>query len=472
VEKPGDDPAVVGQLAARAAAIHRDRPAARGGAWPRLDACETRARMLAEAGGASEEIRRAAAVEFLGDAVTALALDGVWERGVARRAVVASAAALDTTPGAALLAVYLRALASPDAAQLPPHVATDLFLWLLVELGPADAASLWAVGASRRMEALGAAGTAPRSRRFRAAAAALLAGRTGGSPHVHAVTVERWDRPFAALVARASAGGCARLGVWLREAANALSPVLERETLFQRNAERERELVSAEERRLVRLGDDLHDGPLQEIVALADDLRLVRRQVASLLEPEGQRLVAGRFDDLDARLAALDDELRELARSVRPSAAVELPLEHVLRREVETFARATSIPVTLETRGELTDLTDSQKIVLYRVVQESLANVRKHSGATRAEVLLRAVAGFVEVTIADNGCGFDLHATVRRALGSDRLGLSGLSERVRLLGGSMEFEARVGEGVVVRATLPRWRPVVQAGALTYAAATA
>jgi len=129
---------VVDRAGAIAAGVKAGR--SRRSATARLDACEARARGIAAAGGASDETRRTAAVEFLGDAVTALALDGAWEPGSARQAVVSSAAALDSSPGAILLAVFLRAVASSDAAQLPPQIAADLFLWLLVELGPAEAA--------------------------------------------------------------------------------------------------------------------------------------------------------------------------------------------------------------------------------------------------------------------------------------------------------------------------------------------
>jgi two-component system nitrate/nitrite sensor histidine kinase NarX len=248
--------------------------------------------------------------------------------------------------------------------------------------------------------------------------------------------------------------------------------VLERETLFERNAARERELVSATERRILRLGYDLHDGPLQEIVAFAEDLRLARTQVTSLLDASHAECIGGRFDDLEARLASLDRGLRDLVHSARPTTAVERPLEHVVRTELEKLESSSDVQTTLSVEGDLSDLTDSQKIVLYRTVQESLANVRKHSGATHVDVRVRALQGYVDVTVADNGCGFDIHATVARALNAKRLGLAGVSERVRLLGGAIDIEARVGEGVLVRATLPRWRPTKSEHSFAYAAATA
>jgi signal transduction histidine kinase len=431
----------------------------------RLDACEDRAHSLASAAGCTEETRRAAAIEFLADGVSALALDGAWEPGAAREAAVAAAAAADVAPGAALLAVFLRAIASNDAGQLPPHAAANLFLWLLVELGPADAASLWRFQSSGRMGCLAAAGEAPGSRRLRLAAKAILDHCTVSSPHVQAISVERWDRPFAALVVRTHSGESARLRVWLREAGAALSPVLERDTLFERHAERERELVSAGERRLVRLGFDLHDGPLQELVALADDLRHARDQVASVLDDPHRSAVRGRFDDLEARLGSLDRGLRDIAHSVRATSAVEQPLEHALRNEVDALGRRGDVEAELAVDGDVASLTDSQKIALFRVVQESLCNIRKHSGATRASVRVRAVAGYVSLEVSDNGCGFSIEA----AKSKGRLGLAGVVERVRLLGGDVEIESSPGQGVLVRATLPRWRPAVPSATPVYAA---
>ena len=463
---------LVGDIAGRAGAIAAGRARGEREGDTRLDACARRARAIADAGGASEETRRSAAIEFLGDAVTALALDGVWAPGEARRAIEAAAAAIDTAPGAALLATFLRAVASSDAAQLPPQLGASLFLWLLVELGPAEAASLWAPGRERRTECLAAAGDAPRSRRLKTSALALLDGRSAESEQVRSVVVERWDRPYAALAARCNGCESARLNVWLREAAAALSPVLERETLFERNAARERELVSAAERRLLRFGYDLHDGPLQELVALAEDLRLARSQMTEIVAETYTGHVAGRFDDLAARLEALDRDLRELAHAARPTTAIERPLEHVLRNELEALARSSEIETSLSVEGDTATLTDSQKIVLYRLVQESLANIRKHSGATRAEVRVRVLPAYTEASVSDNGRGFDIHATVQRALDAKRLGLAGVSERVRLLGGAVDIEARVGEGVVVRATLPAWRPAAAPLEPIYAAATA
>jgi signal transduction histidine kinase len=102
--------------------------------------------------------------------------------------------------------------------------------------------------------------------------------------------------------------------------------------------------------------------------------------------------------------------------------------------------------------------------VLFRVVQEAISNVRKHSEAEQVAVVLRSRRTFVEVTVTDDGCGFRL-----QQLDTDRLGLAGISERVRLLGGAVEIETSPGAGTTVRATLPQWRPSTPAAATIYAA---
>jgi signal transduction histidine kinase len=293
---------------------------------------------------------------------------------------------------------------------------------------------------------------------MREAAAAVANEEDIDSPHLCGVTVDRWDRPYAVLVARTCSTGCARMTAWLREAASSLTPVFEREALYDRSTQRERELVAALERRLLRVGYDLHDGPLQELAALAQDVRHAHRTISTVVDGVYRDRLTGSFSDLEARLAALDASLRDLAHSVRPSTVVERPFEVALRNQVDALAQTSGIAVSCELDGNMRTLTDSQKIALYRLVQECLANVRKHSRATQVDVLVRARARFIELTITDNGRGFDLRTTVQRAFAKNRLGLAGVSERVRLLGGAVDIEARVGAGVTVRATLPRWRP--------------
>jgi signal transduction histidine kinase len=132
--------------------------------------------------------------------------------------------------------------------------------------------------------------------------------------------------------------------------------------------------------------------------------------------------------------------------------------------ELIALEGATGIQGELQAEGDLASLSDSQKIVLFRVVQEALSNVRKHSAASKVSISLRSKRTFVDLTVTDDGCGFD-----PKGLDTDRLGLAGISERVRLLGGAVEIETTPGAGTTVRATLPQWKPSTPAVATVYAA---
>jgi len=454
------------ELIARAAAIGAGEPRSAAIALLPPDLCsalrasEVRARRLADGWG------QGAALDFLGDAIVAIAVEHSFEQGEARGAVTASADQLGLPPEAAAFAVFRRALASNEFAQLPPAGAAELALALLVELVPALAGSLWILDARGSTTCLVSHGKAPRSRRLREVAKAALDGVTAGTPQVHVRVVERWDRPYAALVARGRGAESEHLEEYLDEAAAALAPLLERASLFDRRVQREHDLVAAGERRLVRLGFDLHDGPLQEIVALAEELRTASTQISEVVPDDLRQRVRGRFNDVHARLGALDESLRHVAHSIRSTTAVARPVADAVEGELSALERTTGIAVNLQVDGDLSALSDSQKIVLFRVVQEALSNVRKHSEARNVLVVLRSRRTFVDLTVTDDGRGFD-----PRGLDADRLGLAGISERVRLLGGAVEIETTPGAGTTVRATLPQWKPSTPAAATIYAAST-
>ena len=217
--------------------------------------------------------------------------------------------------------------------------------------------------------------------------------------------------------------------------------------------ETEQSPAAASDRRLLRLAYDLHDGPLQELVVLAEEVRHAALQIDGVV-PEADRLrVRGRFQDIEARLGALEESLREIAHGGRVASSVARePFEAAVRAELAAFEK-TGIAVEFSSDGDFDEMTDSQKIALLRVVQEGLTNVHKHSGASSVSVALRGTPEFTELMISDDGRGFDQHA-----LGRNRLGLAGIGERVRMLGGEVEIESLSERGATLWARLPQWRP--------------
>ena len=405
-----------------------------------------------------------ASVWYAGSAIVELAaaleLDDADVRGAA--AAVADACALPLP--AARFALFSQTVGSPRLLELPPLFAAEIQLGLLRSFDVLTDASLWrrTTGALECMLALGD-GVRP-SRRVRAEAKAALRQRSrlsllGGS-QLRSVPVIRYGKPYAAIVGRLGSVEPDVADAFLGVLAAALAPAIEREHLLEHSAARERTLVAASERRLMRLGFDLHDGPIQDVLALAADVRLLQEQVYPFVLERHREQAAGRFDDLTARLVELDRELREIAHSLETKSVISRPLGEILHREIDTFAERTGIQTNLEIRGEADSLSSAQRITVFRAIQEALANVREHAGATTVSVLVRARRSAIEVQISDDGMGFEVERALAKAAQRGRLGLVGIAARTRMLGGTFDLESAPGGPTTLRLTLPRWEPLL------------
>ena len=386
---------------------------------------------------------------------SALELDEADVRGAA--AAVAEACALPLA--AARLVLFSQAVRNPRLLELPPLLAAEIQLGLMLGLDIVTEVSLWRRTAGGLECALILGNTDEPSRRVRAEAKAVLRGRTrlsllGGSS-LRSAAIVRFDQPYAAVVGRLGAVEQEVADAFLAEVASTLSPVVEREQLLEYSAQREGTLVGAAERRLMRLGFDLHDGPIQDVLALAADVRLLQQQVYPFVLAEYREQAFGRFDDLTSRLTELDRELRELAHSLETKSVISRPLGEILHREVDTFGERSGIDSTLEIRGDPDSLSSAQRITVFRAIQEALANIREHSGATSVVVRMRARRSAIEVQISDDGMGFEVERALAKAAQRGRLGLVGIAERVRMVGGTFHLESSPGGPTTLKLTLPR-----------------
>jgi len=430
-----------------------------------IERCRSRADRLVTAGGS---MSTAVAMAYAGDLFVLCTIERRWHRGEAERVVSRLALLLDLAADSVSLQLFLGAVRAPQLHDLPPAVALETQLRLLLALAPITEISMWTKGLDGRAVCLAQDGLTTQTRRFRVVAARALEGvpaESGSRGTILGVPVQRWETPWASLVARVRADSRETVGIYLAEAAAAMSPVVERELVLERSATRERSLVSASERRLGRLAFDLHDGALQHIAAFGADLFLVRRQLTELLPAESEALGTARINDLEARIWELDRVLRELAHSLEPGSLVRRPLPRVIADEVAAFTERTGIPVQQRIQGDFTGMTVSQKIALIRVVQEALTNIREHANAAQVRIVITARTGRVDARVEDDGVGFHVARTLLDGAQRGRLGLVGSSERVRLLGGRFDVRSQPGGPTTVSLSLPRWRPmgVEQAG---------
>jgi signal transduction histidine kinase len=402
------------------------------------------------------------AATFAAEVVGGLWLETQWRREAIDRVVASVAADSGVEPDAARAAIFVAVLRSEYLYELPPRLALEAQLRMLTIFGPATEASLWTTDAAGQVVCGLEVGGSP-SRRATVSARQAVATNdiaTTERAQLQAAPIRRWNRAEGAIVVRAPVERRRLALAYACECALAVRPLLELESLLERHGQRERFLIETTDRRLARIGFDLHDGPMQDISALAQDLRLYRAQLAPFVEdlPESQ-LLLGRLDDMDARLLSMDAELRELARSLQEPSTVHTPFEELLRKDVDRFAKRSDVRVDVATSGDLTSLTSSQKIALLRVIQEALNNVHEHSGGRHATVRVTGTASQLEAEIDDDGRGFDVEKKLIEAAKAGRLGLVGMSERVRLLGGRLDVQSRRGGPTRVHATIPRWEPL-------------
>jgi signal transduction histidine kinase len=360
-----------------------------------------------------------------------------------------------------------RVLSSARLLALPTSVAIEISLALLLAFTEALATSLWTLQADGGLRHCAHYGAFDANRRqTRWLARSLLAGRQSGvcsARDAVGVLIERAPSGGAALIARGRRGderGADERGPLLQAAAPVLAALLERDELLAADTHGSEEALQAVERRLTRLRFDLHDGPQQDLFLLGEDIRAFREQLAATLgrNPARERLL-GRVDDLEARLVALDGDLRRIAAFVKSPLMNTEALPETLAKLCEAFAARAGIEPQVKLAGNLFDLTDSQQIALLSLIREALNNIREHSSAKRVQISVSASATGIEATVADDGRGFDPETTLVDAARRGHLGLVGMHERVRMLGGVTRIDSRPGGPTVISVSLPAWRQV-------------
>ena len=400
-----------------------------------------------------------ALVSALADALVERSLDHGWAAGGVGRLLVEVARVSGYELHALALQVHSHATRNPSLLSLSPPLALEIQVRMLAALTPVEDVSLWSHGDERGPRCVSFSNEAGPSRRSRVAARDVLRGRPPTVGLMRTVPVERWQHVQAVLVFRTSEADEEHALAAASETALALTPILEREALLARNASRERALVSSGERLLTRIGFDLHDGPIQDVAALAGDVRMLRGRVETHPEAVPEEILSGFLDDLQSRIAAIDRGLRDVVHSLESPAVARCPLDEAVTREVDAFRLQSDITVDLSFKGSFASLTDSQRIALVRIVQESLSNARDHSGAQSITVDIEAASAHTTLEITDDGRGFDVSRTLVRAARRGRFGLLGMSERARLLGGRFDVQSAPGGPTVISVLLPVWKPV-------------
>ncbi len=208
------------------------------------------------------------------------------------------------------------------------------------------------------------------------------------------------------------------------------------------------QILQAQEEERARIARELHDEAAQWLTSLLIRQRLLIRTLPPEMRPE--------VEEIQRMTATALEHLRRIALELRPAILDDLGLVEALRWQAEEFQKKTGLSVTLQIQGHIERLSREIELTLYRVSQEALTNIARHAKATRVEMTLNCLGDHLELTISDNGIGFD--PEVVRKSRPRSLGLIGMAERLSLVGGTLEIESAPGKGTRVRARVPASGP--------------
>ena len=204
--------------------------------------------------------------------------------------------------------------------------------------------------------------------------------------------------------------------------------------------------VSAREQEQTRIARELHDELAQSMSALKMDIVVIRASASGRDPALGKRL-----DRMESQVDATIAGMRRIAADLRPAALDDLGLPAALEALVKSFRLGNDAHCELSFAAPAVDLAPAQATAVFRVVQESLTNIRKHAKASNVDVVVSCGADGVVVTIRDDGVGFAVDAPRK----PNSYGLLGLRERAYLLGGDARVTSAPGRGTAIEVRLPR-----------------
>jgi PAS domain S-box-containing protein len=209
------------------------------------------------------------------------------------------------------------------------------------------------------------------------------------------------------------------------------------------------QLRSAREEESTRIAREVHDEIGQMLTALRLDVAWLDRQLESPSLPVREPLV-GKLHDMSQLLNLASDAVHRISSELRPGILDMLGLEAAVEWYVEEFEKRTGISCRRSSTMAGADLSSDQATALFRILQEALTNVARHAGATAVDIRLTAEPGRVTLDVVDNGSGIPEHK-----IGDSRsIGLVGMRERARALGGDLVVRSNPAPGTTVEVVLP------------------
>jgi signal transduction histidine kinase len=205
-------------------------------------------------------------------------------------------------------------------------------------------------------------------------------------------------------------------------------------------------LNSIREQERARIARDVHDHLGQALTALRMDVAELRRR----MDRGDVAAVAARLGEMNALIDTATDDVRRVASELRPPLVDDIGIVEAIKTYAADFCRRVPLRLTVRLDGEAVAVSEDQAIALFRILQEALTNVARHAGASHVGVALACMNGVVQLEVRDDGRGLPPEQErSRRALG-----IVGMRDRARFLGGDLTVSSMPGRGTTVTAHIP------------------
>jgi signal transduction histidine kinase len=205
-----------------------------------------------------------------------------------------------------------------------------------------------------------------------------------------------------------------------------------------------REVTKAQEEERKRISRELHDETIQSLVVLSRRLDSLASTTSGMLEDCRLKL-----EELREQVNDTIQSIRRLSQDLRPAALDRLGLLSALEWLASDVAKYSGVETTVKIVGTERRLPEEAELVLFRITQEALRNVWRHSQATKAEITVVFDENRTRIAISDNGKGFKLPKSINDLARDGKLGLAGMQERAQLLNGTVRVESEPGKGTKV-----------------------
>ncbi len=209
------------------------------------------------------------------------------------------------------------------------------------------------------------------------------------------------------------------------------------------------QITQAQEEERKRVSRELHDDTMQVLSALSREVDNFIRKNPSITPEE-----RGFLTNMRERLNSAVRDVRRFGQNLRPSVLDDLGLLPALNSLLTELMDGNRLAAELKVIGQERRFGPEKELLIFRSVQEAVSNIRRHAEASAAEVEIDFEPEGTVITITDNGRGFELPAGVHDLPRSGKLGLVGVQERVRLLGGNLHIESAPGKGTTLRIDIP------------------